>query len=132
MGLWAVAPNPILFCDESSGDEGKPIAQGIGGGRDGPFRDDLAVADTASLVRNEGQRRLAAAGLAKYEAREQIIGIPMPRALKIFKFQIEFAVTSLSRLCPLPVDYRADGYWPKMDADRDLARSAPKDQANLA
>lgn len=109
----------------------KALFRVIEGGRGGPSEDDPNCADTASLVHSEGQRRMAAAGLARFEARERITGIPMPQALKIFKVQIEFAITALSRLCPLPADYRSDGYWPTMDVDRDLTRSTPSNQATL-
>jgi hypothetical protein len=68
--------------------------------------------DARSLIRAEGIRRLSAAGLEKFEARERLTGISIPRSLFIFKLQVEYTVEALSKLSPLPGDYTADGYWP--------------------
>jgi len=70
------------------------------------------ILDARSQVHAEGQRRLQAAGVQRYESRERLAGIPMPSSFKHFKLQIEFAMAALSQLEPVPADYMLDGYWP--------------------
>jgi len=41
--------------------------------------------------------------------------VPMPAVLKYLAMQIDFAAEAISRLDPIPADYRSDLYWPKID-----------------
>ncbi|MBW9118112.1 hypothetical protein JNB88_31350 [Rhizobium cauense] len=86
----------------------------IEGGKAVPFAVE-EVWDRQSMVVAEGRRRLQAAGVERYETRERVAGIAMPKSLKYFKLQVDFAVVALTQLSPIPVDYMLDGYWPKLD-----------------
>jgi hypothetical protein len=44
--------------------------------------------------------------------REFATGVPMLASLKYLSLQIDFAAETLSRLDPIPEDFRSDGYWP--------------------
>ncbi len=68
-----------------------------------PSRDD---------VRREAARRLNESGYHPSRIREFATGVPMLASLKYLSLQIDFAAESLSRLDPIPEDFRADGYWP--------------------
>lgn len=85
----------------------------IEGGRGGASVQRL-LTDPKGAVICEGQRRLQAAGLERFEARERLTGDPVPRDLRNFKLQIEFAVEALSSLTPIPADIEADTYWPSL------------------
>lgn len=85
----------------------------IEGGRGGASAH-KASADPRGAVVSEGRRRLTAAGLDRFEARERLTGLPVPRDLRNFKLQIEFAVEALSSLMPIPADIEADKYWPSL------------------
>ncbi len=67
---------------------------------------------TAEDVRREAARRIKAAGFDEAAVREFMTGHPMPDALKYFKLKVEFAGAALSRLKPVPADFRSDRYWP--------------------
>ncbi|PDS74090.1 hypothetical protein [Rhizobium sp. L43] len=68
-----------------------------------PSRDD---------VRREAARRLSESGYHLSRVREFATGMPMLAALKHLSLQIDFAAEALSRLDPIPEDFRSDGYWP--------------------
>lgn len=63
-------------------------------------------------VRREAARRLSESGYHPSRIREFATGVPMVASLKYLSLQIDFAAESLSRLDPIPEDFRADGYWP--------------------
>ncbi|WP_221133195.1 MULTISPECIES: hypothetical protein [unclassified Rhizobium] len=63
-------------------------------------------------VRREAARRLSASGYHLSRIREFATGVPMLASLQYLSLQIDFAAESLSRLDPIPEDFRADGYWP--------------------
>lgn len=63
-------------------------------------------------VRLEAARRLGASGYHLSRTREFATGTPMPAPLKYLSLQIDFAAEALSRLNPIPEDFRSDGYWP--------------------
>lgn len=67
---------------------------------------------TAEDVRREAARRIRAAGFDEAAVREFMTGQPMPDWLKYFKLKVEFAGEALSRLKPIPADFRSDRYWP--------------------
>ncbi|AHF85844.1 hypothetical protein RLEG3_30275 [Rhizobium leguminosarum bv. trifolii WSM1689] len=69
----------------------------------GPSRDD---------VRREAARRISESGYHLSRIREFATGVPMLASLKHLSLQIDFAAEALSRLDPIPEDFRADGYWP--------------------
>lgn len=69
----------------------------------------------AGQVSDEGARRLRQAGYDRLDARRRVTGLGLPRALDHFRMQIEFAISALSRLDPIPPDFRHDGYWPIFD-----------------
>ncbi|MBY5825094.1 hypothetical protein E0H51_32415 [Rhizobium leguminosarum bv. viciae] len=69
----------------------------------GPSRDD---------VRREAARRIDESGYHLSRIREFATGVPMLASLKHLSLQIDFAAEALSRLDPIPDDFRADGYWP--------------------
>lgn len=71
----------------------------------GPSRDD---------VLREAARRLSASGYHLSRIREFATGVPMLASLKHLSLQIDFAAETLSRLDPIPEDFRADGYWPAL------------------
>jgi len=78
-------------------------------------RDDLpgeAFGPNREDVRREAARRLGESGYQLSRVREFATGSPMPAALKYLSMQIEFAAEALSRLDPIPEDFRSDGYWP--------------------
>ncbi|MBB4574987.1 hypothetical protein PYR71_28695 [Rhizobium sp. MC63] len=78
------------------------LDDGLGAGR-GPNRDD---------VRREAARRLNESGYHLSRVREFATGVPMLASLKYLSLQIDFAAETLSRLDPIPEDFRSDGYWP--------------------
>ena len=63
-------------------------------------------------VRWEAARRLNESGYHLSRVREFATGAPMPAALRYLSLQIDFAAEALSRLDPIPVDFRSDAYWP--------------------
>ncbi|ARM90192.1 hypothetical protein RHEC894_CH03949 [Rhizobium sp. CIAT894] len=63
-------------------------------------------------VRQEAARRLSESGCHLSRIREFATGMPMLAALKHLSLQIDFAAEALSRLDPIPEDFRSDGYWP--------------------
>ncbi|AJC81292.1 hypothetical protein IE4803_CH04153 [Rhizobium etli bv. phaseoli str. IE4803] len=63
-------------------------------------------------VRREAVRRLNDSGYHPSRIREFVTGAPMPAALQYLSMQIDFAAEALSRLDPIPADFRSDGYWP--------------------
>jgi len=63
-------------------------------------------------VCREAARRLGESGYHLSRIREFATGSPMPAALKYLSLQIDFAAEALSRLNPIPEDFRSDGYWP--------------------
>ncbi|OWV86411.1 hypothetical protein ATY78_23420 [Rhizobium sp. R635] len=69
----------------------------------GPSRDD---------VRREAARRLDESGYHISRVREFATGAPMPTALRYLSLQIDFVAEALSRLDPIPLDFRSDAYWP--------------------
>jgi hypothetical protein len=69
----------------------------------GPSRED---------VRQEANRRLKESGYHPSRIREFATGVPMLASLKYLSLQIDFAAETLSRLDPIPDDFRSDGYWP--------------------
>jgi hypothetical protein len=93
--------------------EGKELFRVIEGGRCWSSENQKGL-DGPAKVREEARRRLREAGIDGYEARERITGVAMPPALKMFKLQVEFTMTALSTLSPLPDDYMRDGYWPAL------------------
>jgi hypothetical protein len=52
----------------------------------------------------------------------------MPAHVKVFKLQVEFAITALSKLNPLPSDYMRDGYWPSLVEERVISTEATRFQ----
>ncbi|KRB57059.1 hypothetical protein ASE04_28575 [Rhizobium sp. Root708] len=71
--------------------------------------------DIATLVMQEGNRRLTKAGVEHYVARQLVTGIKIPDRIMAFKLQMDFAIEVLASLSPLPSDYASDGYWPSME-----------------
>ncbi|ASR08937.1 hypothetical protein [Rhizobium leguminosarum] len=69
----------------------------------GPSKDD---------VRREAARRISESGYHLSRIREFATGVPMLASLKYLSLQIDFAAETLSRLDPIPEDFRSDGYWP--------------------
>ncbi|MFP3546705.1 hypothetical protein SB748_24950 [Rhizobium sp. SIMBA_035] len=67
-------------------------------------------------VGKEGARRLRESGYDRLEARRRVTGLAVPRSLDYFRMQIEFVVSALSRLEPIPPDFRNDRYWPVLDS----------------
>ena len=65
-------------------------------------------------VTDEGMRRLREAGYERFEARRRATGIALPVRIDRFRMQIEFAISALSRLDPIPPDFWHDGYWPAL------------------
>ncbi|RUM25030.1 hypothetical protein EFQ99_15370 [Rhizobium vallis] len=63
-------------------------------------------------VRREAARRLSESGYHLSRVREFATGAPMPGALRYLSLQINFVAEALSRLDPIPVDFRSDAYWP--------------------
>jgi len=39
----------------------------------------------------------------------------MPPVFQYFAMQIDFAADAISRLDPIPADFRSDLYWPTLD-----------------
>lgn len=74
-------------------------------------------------IEAEGQRRLREAGVDRFLAREKLTGVAMPSTMRVFMLQVEFAVESLSKLSPIPMNIMEDGYWPTYD------RAAPCEAA---
>ncbi|PDT13800.1 hypothetical protein CO670_26405 [Rhizobium sp. J15] len=72
-------------------------------GNSGPSRED---------VRREAARRLSESGYHVSRVREFATGAQMPAALRYLSLQIDFVADALSRLDPIPVDFRSDAYWP--------------------
>jgi hypothetical protein len=90
------------------GHEGKTVFRVIDGGRSTAS----GIKNSRDRLRTEGKRRLSEADYEWFEARERVTGIEMPTSLRHFQLQIEFAISALSQLQPLPVDYMLDSYWP--------------------
>ena len=65
-------------------------------------------------IRREAARRLSASGYHRFRIMEAA-GVPMPPALQYFAMQIDFAADAIGRLDPIPMDFRSDLYWPKLD-----------------
>lgn len=63
-------------------------------------------------VKTEAARRIKDSGYEEWRVREFVTGAPIPSGLKYLRMQIEFAAVALSRLSPIPDDFRADAYWP--------------------
>lgn len=63
-------------------------------------------------VKTEAARRIKDSGYEEWRVREFVTGAPIPSALKYLRMQIEFAAEAISRLSPIPHDFRADAYWP--------------------
>jgi hypothetical protein len=63
-------------------------------------------------VEAEARRRLRAAHIDEWRAREFITGKPAPADIKHLELQITFAALAISRLSPIPADYASDVYWP--------------------
>ena len=63
-------------------------------------------------VRREAIRRLNESGYHPSRIRASATGAPIPAALRYLSMQIDFAAEALSRLDPIPADFRSDGYWP--------------------
>jgi hypothetical protein len=70
-------------------------------------------------VRKEADRRRNAYGINSLRNRQMATGAAMPRDLHYLGLQIDFAAESLCRLMPIPEDFRADGYWPKVMSGKD-------------
>ena len=75
----------------------------LGGAETGTDRRDVAA---------EAKRRLDAIGYDRLAARERVTGAAIPAAIRHFRLQVEYVTTILSNLDPVPVDFRADAYWP--------------------
>lgn len=86
----------------------------LDGGRCAALNQDSNAALAASMVSAEARRRLEAAGLDRYEARERLTGTAVPLPLRHYKMKIDFAVEALSTLSPLPTDFVSDTYWPDL------------------
>jgi hypothetical protein len=69
-----------------------------------PDKDDVA---------REATRRLGESGYHLSRLKEFAIGVAIPLELRYLKIQIDFAAAALSRLDPIPADFRSDGYWPR-------------------
>jgi hypothetical protein len=107
--------------------EAKELFRVIQGGL-GASSETQLVSDGPTKVEEEGRKRLKAAGVDRYVAREQVAGIAMPAHVKVFKLQVEFAITALSKLNPLPSDYMRDGYWPSLVEERVISTEATRFQ----
>lgn len=100
-----------LLSSLTAGNEGKALLKLIEGGRSG--LSPIGQRDRAcDPVTNEGKRRLREHGLDRYIMRERLTGVPIPPIVKSFQVQIEFAISALSQLTPVPSDITDDGYWP--------------------
>lgn len=97
----------------------------IEGGRGGASAQRVS-SDPKGAIVSEGRRRLDAAGLERFEARERLTGVPVPRDLRNFKLQIEFAVRALSSLTPIPADIETDKYWPSLQEGVTRAGVTPR------
>ncbi|NKK97850.1 hypothetical protein GFM02_06105 [Rhizobium leguminosarum bv. viciae] len=75
-------------------------------------RAEVAPGPSREDVRREAARRISESGYHLSRIREFATGVPMLASLKHLSLQIDFAAEVLSRLDPIPEDFRADGYWP--------------------
>lgn len=91
----------------------KTLFKVIEGGLRAPAREEFRSA--VSEVFEEGRRRLNAAGVDRFEARERVTGLPMPSEVRHYKLQTEFTMSALARLDPVPPDFSDDAYWPKLE-----------------
>ncbi|MEZ2131737.1 MULTISPECIES: hypothetical protein [unclassified Sinorhizobium] len=71
-----------------------------------------ALSPSMHDVKTEAARRIKDSGYEEWRVREFVTGAPIPSALKYLRMQIEFAAEALTRLSPIPHDFRADAYWP--------------------
>ncbi|WP_407716629.1 hypothetical protein [Mangrovibrevibacter kandeliae] len=88
-----------------------------GGLADGPADGPEAAAGgpvRPDQVAYEAARRIRAIGFDAWRIREFATGRPMPREIRYLQLQISFVGEALARLDPIPEDYRADRYWPKL------------------
>jgi hypothetical protein len=67
-----------------------------------------------SDIRKEADRRRDAYGINTLRNRQMATGAMMPLDLHHLGLQIDFAAESLCKLIPIPEDFRADDYWPKV------------------
>jgi hypothetical protein len=74
-----------------------------------------------SNVAYEGRRRLNEIGYEKLAVREQLTGMIMPENVKRFRLQVDYVVSVLSRLDPIPSDFNSDIYWPTLAAETRMA-----------
>ncbi|RYE84863.1 MAG: hypothetical protein EOP19_10615 [Hyphomicrobiales bacterium] len=66
----------------------------------------------ADEVRREAARRLKAAGYDDAVAHSFATGHSVPDGLTYLHLQMAYAAAALMRRSPIPMDYRADKYWP--------------------
>ncbi len=78
-----------------------------------------AIGPAPSDVRKEADRRRNAYGINTLRNRQMATGLAIPRDLHYLGLQIDFAAESLCKLLPIPEDFRADGYWPKVMSGKD-------------
>lgn len=69
-------------------------------------------------VMREAERRLGESGYQLARAKSLATGIQMPALLRYLQMQLDFAADMLSRLDPIPGDFREDRYWPSFDGSR--------------
>lgn len=63
-------------------------------------------------VAEEVARRTRDLGLETWRVRAFMTGRPIPDDVRFLAMQIAFAGEALARLDPIPIDFRADCYWP--------------------
>ncbi len=88
------------------------IEGGLGAAAEEDMRPEDGRAPTAEDVRREATRRLGESGYHLSRVREFASGVQMPQTLRHLRLQLDFTAETLSRLDPIPADFRSDGYWP--------------------
>ena len=72
---------------------------------------EVALDDTDAVIA-EGKRRLRDIGYDGLANRERLTGLPVPKKIEHFRLQVDFVVSAISAMTPIPSDFRDDAYWP--------------------
>jgi len=64
-------------------------------------------------VLNEARRRKGLLNLDEWQLREFVTDRPVPDNIMQMCRQIDLAAAALTRLSPIPADFRNDLYWPR-------------------
>jgi hypothetical protein len=65
-------------------------------------------------VAAEGRRRLREVGYERLAVKERVTGMQIPDAVRHYRLQVDYVVSVLSKLSPIPEDFASDIYWPKI------------------